>query len=45
MNNFETTTYRDPRKFGGLISASDFNTCYEGHRGIAEQIVSDWKFD
>ena len=32
MNNFETTTYRDPRKFGGLISVSDFNTCYEGHR-------------
>lgn len=45
MNNFETTTYRNPRKFGGLISASDFSTCYKGHRGIAEQIISDWKFD
>ena len=40
-----TETIRDARKFGGLISISDFNTSYEGHRGIAEQIISDWKFD
>lgn len=49
MTKYETKTYKDPTRFGGVIYLSDFETDYRGkdqkESSIAKRIESDFKFD